>query len=197
MGFGSKYRNEIGLLAAILGVIGFTLLNDRAYLELPLPNLINILHQTALLGIFALGAAIVIIAGGIDLSSGSVIVFSGSICALVMNACAPSGADGTPLLDNIGWEVVVLAISATLIVGFMIGTLHTWLINVIRVPPFVATLASLVGLRSLAKVLNPALTGLFGKSFTTIPVESVRFDYFSEWWVAISMHSEATKRPPV
>ena len=36
--------------------------------------------------------------------------------------------------------------------GFLIGTLHAWLITVVGLPPFVATLASLVGLRSLAKV---------------------------------------------
>ncbi len=88
MGFASKYRNELGLLVAIAGVIGFTLIFNQAYLTSPALNVKNILHQTALLGIFALGAAIVIIVGGIDLSSGSVIVFSASICALVLMACA-------------------------------------------------------------------------------------------------------------
>ena len=87
MGFASKYRNEIGLLIAIIGVVGFTLIFDQAhanrshgysllnssYLTAPGLNLKNILHQTALLGIFSLGAAIVIIVGG---RSGTLVEFS-------------------------------------------------------------------------------------------------------------------------
>ena len=67
-----------------------SLIFNQDYLEEPGRNLRDILRQTALLGIFALGAAIVIIAGGIDLSSGSTIVFSGSICGLVMLVLAPT-----------------------------------------------------------------------------------------------------------
>src|SRR3712207_1794200 len=44
-------------------------------------NLQNLSRQIAFLGVFALGSAIVIIAGGIDLSVGSVIGFTGMLCA--------------------------------------------------------------------------------------------------------------------
>ena len=76
MGFTAKYRNEIGLVIAIVAVILFTLIFNQSYIKQPKINITNILHQAALLGVFALGAGIVIIAGGIDLSSGSVIVAS-------------------------------------------------------------------------------------------------------------------------
>ena len=96
---------------------------------------------------FALGAAIVIISGGIDLSSGSVIAFSGSVCASIMLALAPLDEAGNA--DHAAtWAPACspLAIAGTLLAGFLIGTLHAWLITVVGLPPFVATLASLVGL---------------------------------------------------
>src|SRR3990172_2154361 len=78
--------NELGLLVAIGVVVGVTTILSDAYREKPLPNAQEILRQTSLLGVFALGAAIVIISGGIDLSSGSVIAFSGSVCASIILA---------------------------------------------------------------------------------------------------------------
>lgn len=187
MGFTAKYRNELGLIIAIVAVIAFTLIFDQSYLEQPAINITTILHQTALLGVFALGAAIVIIAGGIDLSSGSVIVFCGSVCGLVMMACAPVSDSGVPDVTDIGWGTVALAIFVTLLVGLMIGTVHTWLITVIHLPPFVATLASLVGLRSLAKVLNPAISKLLGSEVTKVRADAIRFEYLSQWWVALAV----------
>ena len=189
MWFASKYRNELGLLIAIIGVVSFTLIFDQAYLTAPGLNLKNILHQTALLGIFSLGAAIVIIVGGIDLSSGSMIVFSASICALVLMACAPvDPVTNMPITENlVGWTPVVLAIGVTLMVGLMVGTIHTWLITVVQLPPFVATLASLVGLRSFAKVLNPAISKSLGSEVTKVRADAESFVLLSEWWVALTV----------
>lgn len=189
MGFAARYRNELGLLIAIVCVVGFTLLFNQSYLTAPKVNLTNILHQTALLGIFALGAAIVIIVGGIDLSSGSVIVFSASSCALVLMACAPVDPDtGVPQTGQIdGWAPVVLAITVTILVGLMIGTLHTWLITVVKLPPFVATLASLVGLRSFAKVLNPTISKILGSEVTKVRADAEKFILLEKWWVALTV----------
>ncbi|MCH7726739.1 MAG: ABC transporter permease [Planctomycetes bacterium] len=189
MGFAARYRNELGLLIAIVCVVGFTLIFNRSYLTAPGINLTTILHQTALLGIFALGAAIVIIVGGIDLSSGSVIVFSASTCALVLMACAPvDPSTGIPQTGQIlGWSPVLLAIVITLVVGLMIGTLHTWLVTVVKLPPFVATLASLVGLRSFAKVLNPTISKILGSEVTKVRADAEKFILLSEWWVALTV----------
>src|SRR5258708_714395 len=85
-------RTEWGLLVAIGAVVLLTTLLDEqhTYWTNPHVTLVNILRQTAFLGIYALGAAIVIIAGGIDLSSGSVIAFSGSLCAVFLVVLAPN-----------------------------------------------------------------------------------------------------------
>src|ERR1041385_6457667 len=84
-----KYRNELGLLLAIAVVVGVTATFNDSYREKPWSNAVEILRQTALLGTFALGAAIVIISGGLDLSSASVIAFSGSVAAAIMLALEP------------------------------------------------------------------------------------------------------------
>ena len=60
-------RNEIGLLLAVLLVVGITTYFSDSYRMKPAQNAKEILRQTALLGIFALGAGTVIISGGIDL----------------------------------------------------------------------------------------------------------------------------------
>src|SRR2546426_11901365 len=86
-------RSEVGLLIAIFGVVALTTFVDKqhVYWNDPKASVIDILRQTAMLGIFALGAAIVIISGGIDLSSGSVIAFSGTICRTGLVLLAPQG----------------------------------------------------------------------------------------------------------
>src|SRR5579871_1523569 len=141
-------RPEWGLVLAVAAVVVLTgLLDDRHnYWYKPGDSAINVLRQTSMLGIFSLGAAIVIISGGIDLSSGSVIAFSGSICATLMVLMAPEEMKAARLL---GLGTISTAIVGTLVVGLLIGSLHAWLITVVGLPPFVATLATLVGLRSL------------------------------------------------
>lgn len=150
-------RTEWGLLAAVVGVLVLTALLDSQhnYWHDPHTSAVNILRQSAFLGIFALGAAVVIIAGGIDLSSGSVIAFSGSACAMLMALLAPEAVRQS---REIAIWVIALAVLGTLAVGLLIGSFHAWLITVVRLPPFVATLATLVGLRSLARVLMEVVT---------------------------------------
>jgi len=93
-------RHEIGLLLATGVAVLVTALVDpqHNYYYEPGSSAQNILRQAALLGIFALGSAVVIIAGGIDLSSGSVIAFSGTVCASLILILAPEAiqAGGVP-----------------------------------------------------------------------------------------------------
>ena len=184
MAWTTKYRNEIVLLVAIFAVIAFTFVADDAYRTDAWGNFKNISQQVGLLGIFSLGAAIVIISGGIDLSSGSVIAFGGTVCALTMMACAPTNELGKPIVTEIGSLAVVIAIGATILMGFMVGTLHAWLITVIRLPPFIATLGSLVGLRSLAKVVSPAVSEQLGSRANTVRADAEVFEAIDQWWVA-------------
>jgi ribose/xylose/arabinose/galactoside ABC-type transport system permease subunit len=150
---GFLYSTEFALLIAIVAVVACTTIFDAdgSYLKAPGTSARDIIRNLSLLGIFSLGAAVVIISGGIDLSSGSVIAFSGTVCAGILYSLK------TPSGPAPGWAVG-LAIAGALGTGFAVGTLHTWLITAIRLPPFVATLATLVGLRSLARALCEFIT---------------------------------------
>lgn len=149
--------NEVGLLFAILVVLGLTACFSESYRVKPWQNAQEILRQSALLGIFALGAGTVIVSGGIDLSSGSVIAFSATICTSIILLLAPQ-VDNSPDTYDLQLWILLAAFAGTLLAAFLIGSFHAWLITSINLPPFVATLASLVGLRSLARLLIEDVT---------------------------------------
>lgn len=152
--------NELKLAATIVFVVVLTALVDQnhSYWYDAWGSAEQILRNAVLLGIFALGSAVVIISGGIDLSTGSMIAFSGSICAMLMLYLDPQGMQK----GNIAPSTMAMGIAGTLVAGFLVGSLHAWLVTVIRLPPFIATLATLVGLRSLARIfienVTPILT---------------------------------------
>lgn len=110
-----------------------------------LPNVQNIALQTALLGIFAIGETIVILTGGIDLSLGSLIAFSGMVLALLVTKLDTRMYTGA---------AVGIAVVVTLLVSLAIGALHAVLIHRVRLPAFVVTLVSLLVLRSQSYVMN-------------------------------------------
>lgn len=175
------------MLLAIVAVVLLTGALDAQhnYFVNPKPSAVDILRQTALLGIFTLGAAIVIIAGGIDLSSGSVIAFSGTICASILVLLAPEEMHNN---QPIGLGPMVAAIAGALIVGLLVGSLHAWLINVIGLPPFVATLATLVGLRSLGRAVIEGVTATVwkGAKSTQIQIFDTRFRYLAtSVWIPV------------
>ena len=179
-------RPEWGLILAIATVVVLTALVDQRhnYWYNPADSAVNILRQTAMLGIFALGSAIVIISGGIDLSSGSVIAFSGSICATLMVLLAPEQMKTAQL---VGLGTITAAIAGTLVVGLLIGSLHAWLITVIGLPPFIATLATLVGLRSLGRAIVENVTAAtWGGRSTQIQIYDSQFRYLAmSVWIPV------------
>jgi ribose/xylose/arabinose/galactoside ABC-type transport system permease subunit len=183
---GLRQRQEFGLLLAIVVVLVLTALLDQNhdYWKNPRESAIDILRHTSMLGIFTLGAAIVIISGGIDLSAGSVIAFSGTLCLTLLALLAP---EQMSLARPFGLGVMILAVLGTLLAGFLIGSLHAWLITVVGLPPFVATLATLVGLRSFARAIVRNVTAhILGGEKTQIDIADVRFRYLStSLWIPV------------
>lgn len=161
---------EFKLIFSWLLVVAVTMALDtnHTYWNSPGDAAQVVLRQTVLLGFFALGSAIIIISGGIDLSSGSVIAMSATVFGSLMIVLDPDGFRQ----GHVSSVAVLLAIAGTLLVGAMIGTLHAWLITSVGLPPFVATLATLVGLRSFGRGLTPTLTG--GKSQIDFPDAALR-----------------------
>lgn len=100
-------------------------------------NLLNITRQISYTGIIALGMTLIVIAGGIDLSVGSLVALAGGIGILALNALG-----GGPV-------AVVVAILVALLVGVIGGMLNGTLVTVGRVAPFIATLGTMSIFRSL------------------------------------------------
>jgi ribose transport system permease protein len=95
-------------------------------------NARNIATDAAVLLVIATGLTFVIITAGIDLSVGSVLVFSGVIAAKVMNEV---GEDG--------WGVIAVGFVVALVAGFAWGALNGFLVAKARIPSFIVTLGTL------------------------------------------------------
>ncbi|MDE2509108.1 MAG: ABC transporter permease [Planctomycetota bacterium] len=141
---------EWGLVAGILAALAFIyFLGPREAFFDPFSR-VTLLHNIALYGVISVGAAIVIIAGGIDLSTGSVVALSSIFCGKLLTSWLRGGA---PASTPPSVAIVVLAIALTLLLGLAIGLMHSVMINYLRLPPFIATLATMAGLRSVATVV--------------------------------------------
>ena len=181
--------NEIGLFLAVVLVVLLAAWMDsnHTYYHSPGQSALEIARQTSLLGIFALGAAVVIISGGIDLSAGSMIAFSSTNCACILVCItheAPIGAsEPLPL-----WAMGV-AIGGTILIAVLVGTMHAWLISSVGLPPFIATLASLVGLRSMARATIDYVTQTqlkLSSGTTQIDIFDERFRYLAKSvWIPV------------
>ncbi|MDT3682170.1 MAG: ABC transporter permease [Truepera sp.] len=154
--------NVIGPFAAlILVVIVVSLTTDRFLLP---QNLSNVTLQVSSVAFAAIGATLVILAGGIDLSPGAVLALSS--CTLAI------------LVKTLGWPIEV-AIPVTLMLGALLGLINGLLSTYLRIPSFVATLATLTIYRGLAFLItggtpifsiSPKLRPLFYWSFLGIPL---------------------------
>ncbi len=137
---GARIRELLGQSGPLLAlvILGFvlTLLSDRF---LTFTNLTNVGQQIAVIAIVALGSTFVIVSGGIDLSVGSIIALSSAAFAIAFSQIElPLG----------------LAILVGLIVGVLAGLVNGLLITLGRLPPFIATLATLSAGRGLALVIT-------------------------------------------
>lgn len=172
--------NEWALVLSILVVVAGTAAFDRShsYVNYPVRSLQDNGRRLAPIGILALGAAVVIIAGGIDLSLGSMAALSGTLCATLLMAL---GGERFNTDEGVGALVWSVAIGVSLLTGLIVGTMHTWMITALRLPPFIVTLGSLVGLRSLGRALCYYMTGRFKDSSSEdLPFSDPFCDFLTE-----------------
>jgi inositol transport system permease protein len=99
-------------------------------------NILNILNQSAIVGIMALGMTLVIISKGIDLSVGSVLALAGVIAASLSQTEAAS----IKVFENLGPLPIGVAILAALAVGALCGLISGALIAYTGIPAFISTL---------------------------------------------------------
>ena len=112
-----------------------------------------IILQVAIVGIIAIGVTQVIISGGIDLSSGSVV---GATAMIAMSFAQTELVNGNPNPKAIfgAWSFdlpVLVPVVVGLACGLVAGLINGALIAYTRIPPFIATLGMMVSARGLAK----------------------------------------------
>lgn len=141
------------LLLALL-MIAISLSKGQAFLSLV--NMHNLLQRIGLLGIYSLGAGIVILSGGIDLSIGSVVGFVGVLLAMLITK---------------GWNPW-LACAVIIPMCAALGLWHSFLIGRFKLQPFLATLTSLLLLRGLARGVSGGVSQSLEGKFSILGNES-------------------------
>ncbi|PWC13605.1 ribose ABC transporter permease [Brenneria roseae subsp. americana] len=133
--FKFNVRDAGTLIGLLIIVVTFSFLSP---VFMTVPNLLNILQQSSINGIIALGMTLVIISGGIDLSVGPTAALSAVLGATLM-------VSGVP---------VPLAVMATLGVGALCGVFSGTLVAYAGLQPFIVTLGGLSLFRALALIFT-------------------------------------------
>jgi inositol transport system permease protein len=124
-----------------------------------LSNATNVLKQATILGIIAMGMTMVLILGGIDLSSGSVIALTGVISAIFAAPGGISEAFSGFVHDQVGTEELlasssslplIVPILVALLVGLLTGVFNGFITAKGKVPPFIVTLGMMTIARGAA-----------------------------------------------
>ncbi|MDF0600481.1 ABC transporter permease [Psychromarinibacter sp. C21-152] len=150
------------LIVAVFEALGWLLMNDSFLFNTRdnVDGLFNvarlkiIILQVSIIGIIAIGVTQVIITGGIDLSSGSVV---GATAMIAMSFAQAGEIYGNPNDRAVFFEqgLVDLPIIVPLIVGLACGVvaggINGLLVGYTRIPPFIATLGMMVTARGVAK----------------------------------------------
>jgi ribose transport system permease protein len=135
-------------LALILIIVVFSIMKPSAFLGSY--NIKTIFIDASVALTLSVGMTFVIITAGIDLSVGSVLVFSGVIALKVMIALA----GGATASANAGWGTILVGVAAGLAVGVGWGLINGVLIALLEIPPLIVTLGSFGAALGLADVLT-------------------------------------------
>jgi ABC-type sugar transport system ATPase subunit/ribose/xylose/arabinose/galactoside ABC-type transport system permease subunit len=121
-------------------------------------NLTSILRDAVALGLVAIGQAMVMIAGGVDLSVGSTITLT-----TILSAGLMAGSDG----------MILPAAAGALLVALVVGTLNGIAVVWLRVAPFIATLSVMSITRGIVLLITHGTIGSIGKGFRSLSRGSV------------------------
>jgi ribose transport system permease protein len=194
----------LGVLLALMLV--FTIAAPDSFLTAL--NLKTILVDASVVLVLAVGQTFVIATAGIDLSVGSVLVFSGIIAAKYMEAHGGEGAD---------WSVVAIGIVIAMGCGTGWGLVNGFLVARLRLPPLIVTLGTLGAALGLAQVITGGLdvtdvpTHLSGSigfgEVAGLPAPAVialvvlviggvmlNMTRFGRWTLAVGSDAEASRR---
>ena len=146
------------VLAVIVAV--FAIIKPGSFLTVF--NIRGIVQDTSILAVLGVGMTFVIITGGIDLSVGSVLVFSGVVADKAMGAIG----------GGQGWGSALIGLLVAIGCGLAWGLLNGVLIARAKVPPLIVTLGTLGMALGLAEVITG---GVDLRNIPTVMVNSVGF----------------------
>jgi putative multiple sugar transport system permease protein len=150
--FLKSHMRDYGMLISLLAIVAFFQYMTDGTLLQPL-NLTNLVLQNSYIVIMALGMLLVIVAGHIDLSVGSIVGFIGALAAILM--------------VQFHWHFIPTAI-VSLLAGAAIGAAQGYWVAYFRIPSFIVTLAGMLVFRGLSLAL------LAGQSVGPFPIEFQR-----------------------
>jgi ribose transport system permease protein len=133
------------ILAVVLAAFSATI---PQFLQIGI--LLNILEQSAFVGIIAVGLSLTLIAGHMDLSIESVMALAAMVVSLVFGT---GGAGGGFALDP-AWLSLPVSLLMALAVGGVIGALNGFLVVRLEINAFIVTLASFIWARGLVVALS-------------------------------------------
>ncbi len=159
---------DYGLLIALVAIMVFFQFTTHGVLFQPL-NLTNLILQNSYVVVMALGMLLIIVAGHIDLSIGSVVGFVGALAAVLMVQGLHLGL-GFIGLDSVGFDIprmnYLVATIICLVVGGLVGAAQGYWVAYFKIPSFIVTLAGMLVFRGLTlAVLNGASVGPFPDIF--------------------------------
>jgi ribose transport system permease protein len=129
-----NWSGQVPLLTLIVLCVVTALLTNRFLSPI---NLTNILVQSSIMAVIAMGMTFVIVSGGFDLSVGSTVALAGCIAAMVM------------LKSNI-----VLGVAAGIAAGAAVGAANGLIVAKLKVNPFIATLGTMVLVRGVVYLIT-------------------------------------------
>lgn len=156
-------------IALVLMIVVFSIINPRFYSK---QNILILLRQVAPILIIGIGQSFVLITAGIDLSIGSV---AGMSCMISATLMTKGGLD--PI------TATIITIASCVLIGLINGTL----VSRAKLPPFIATLGTMIIARGIAQLANGNMNtdGINSMAFQNVFYYGNMFGIYSTIWIAL------------
>ncbi|RFZ84039.1 sugar ABC transporter permease [Shinella sp. WSJ-2] len=148
-----KNIREYGLLVALVVIMIFFQILTNGVLFRPV-NITNLVLQNSFIVIMALGMLLIIVAGHIDLSVGSIVAFTGAMSAIML----------------VKWGLpAVVVVPLAILMGAIMGAAQGYWVAYQKIPSFIVTLAGMLVFRGMTYVvLSGRPVGPFPKEFQVL-----------------------------
>ena len=153
-----------GIFLALIGLIIFFAATTPGAASITPDNVSNLVMQNGYILVLAIGMVMVIIAGHIDLSVGSIAAFIGAVAGVFV--VRPLEQDGWEWLPAMPWFIGIIA---AILVGALVGVWQGFWVAYVGIPAFIVTLAGMLIFRGLALMtLQNSNIGPFPDEFRAI-----------------------------